>query len=240
MKLAIPDLVARFGPIATDRQFYLAERLPAIASGGFDLDVEQGILTLQPGGSRHAVQVIGTAAQGMWLWGWANPSFKKRVTRLIETVRMWGVERGLDDLANPNFPLEEQEPRAVYTGFACAAVAAGMTSSPGIYCCNLADPEVALWVAFVDDKLHEPPTHPLLRIATRYPRILALSGQGGLPVHDWRVGLESYAAELGVACEPHPDDTAENPVRILRHDTDTLVARFVDGNLSLDLSGIAR
>lgn len=244
MKFAIPDLLARFGPIVQDRQMYIAELLPQTATGGFDLDLDAGVLTLSSsssgGESKHAIQVLGTVAEGMWLWGWANETFKKKLTRLVDTVRIWGHERELTDLANPGFPLEEGVRGAAYTGFNVAAVAAGMTKVPGIYCCD--DPEhgVKVWVAFVDDKLHEPPTHPLLRIAARYPRILTQVNDGGIPIFDWCKGLESYAKELGVACEPGEGDTPETPVRVLTHETDTLVARFDAEKLSFDLAGIAR
>lgn len=74
--------------------------------------------------------LLGTQAQGTWLWAWANTSlpFGGEVLAAANALRQRGAELGVEELAEAGFPVDE-----VRNGHALGTVASGLLGANGYY-----------------------------------------------------------------------------------------------------------
>jgi hypothetical protein len=205
------ELVHRFGPQAQERQIWVAGAFPDIAQGGWDVDLTSGNLRFRASGRTCPIEVIGSEANGSWMWGWANASIGPALVKRVTSIREWGKQRGIEALTKSGFALPPWEPGKLLSGMSCMAIAAGLLNAPAIYCCENRASGVRLYVVLLDEGLREPPPEsPLDRVALRFGSIYLASfknpHEGGIPFSDWVLALDGYCRTYGVDGEMDGDD----------------------------------
>jgi hypothetical protein len=226
------SLLHRFGPQVQERQLHIAASCPDIATGGWDIDFGAGAVKFRQSGRPVPVQVIGSEAQGTWMWGHALQGLPPQLSGAVASLVEFGNRHGIEALQADGFRLPQWQPGQLLSGMSCAVIAAGLIDAPGIFCCHDRANDRRLWVALMDDTLREPPEdRPLVRIVVRFPQIWAMSTrhphEGGITLVDWVLALDGYCRSYGV------DGSMDGQAVVLRHGASE--ARFTEANGELQV-----
>ncbi|GAB2696591.1 DUF6882 domain-containing protein [Nocardia thraciensis] len=147
--------------------------------------------------------LLGTAAEGSWLWSWANPrGFPAPVTAVAEAVRYFGVQHGIDELATAELPfttltiVPPEPPLVVGVMMEAAKIISGHWSG---YNAVLGDNggRAAFLVEHPDFGL--PPPEP-----TRIEAVLTRA-MTGPTLSDRRRAVRSYLRRRGLTADFDPD-----------------------------------
>ncbi|GAA1116375.1 hypothetical protein GCM10009605_56800 [Nocardiopsis composta] len=148
--------------------------------------------------------LLGSAAPGpgSWLWAWANPSIPEPVTALSASLRDFGAQHGIAELARPEIPFDalpqaQGAPNAVAGVFleAAKAVSGSWTSYTGDIGGGT---RAAFLIEHPDFRL--PPPEP-----ARVMRVLQ-QGLGTLRLSEHRRALWSYTQRRGISAAVAPED----------------------------------
>lgn len=98
----------------------------------WDIDQEDGELVFSDGGVPKlicSVSILGSFSElsETWMWGWANPSLLKTLTRDTEAVREYGEKNRIEDLTVEKTTATEGE------AWALSALACRILSGLGLY-----------------------------------------------------------------------------------------------------------
>jgi hypothetical protein len=92
-------------------------------------NLDEGRITFHVG--ERAVEaricVVGSVADGVFQWGWADESMPVSVTRELDRLRAFGEENDLPLLTTPEFPGGSAQ------GKECVAIAARVLGSDGVF-----------------------------------------------------------------------------------------------------------
>lgn len=214
-----------------DRQLHISRSCPDIAEGGSDVDLRQGRLRFRATGREVGIQVIGSEADGTWMWAHHVESFPDSLVQMVMQLDAIGEKYGERAFQVAGFSLPRWQPGELLSGMSCAAIVAGLGDAAGIYCSYDRQTDRRLWIAMTDENLLEAsPPQPLERIVVRFPRVLALAGQhphqGGLTLNNWVLALDGYCRSLGVNGSMDGDDL------ILQSHGKQVRASFTDSGFS--------
>jgi hypothetical protein len=228
------ELVHRFGPQVQDRQLYLTSAFPDIAESGWDVDLGQGLLRFRDSGRECPIEVIGSEAEGTWMWGWALEDFPEELVGGVSTIRDWGEQKEIEALAAAGFSLPVWKPGQLLSAMSCTAVVAGLLDVPAIFACHDKRADRRLWVALTDEELRQPaPEDPCAHVALRFPQILALSGihphEGGLTLSSWVLALDGFCRSHGV------NGKMDGEAVVLEHGGRTARAEMANGSVTISL-----
>lgn len=79
-----------------------------------------------------------------WLWAWDNPHLEEKVKSQIGMVRVYGLKRGFEKLANPKWTADE------YDGWEMTAIAAYLMKAKGAYRVPSSDSMLYSFMIFKD------------------------------------------------------------------------------------------
>ncbi|SRR5665213_337062 len=100
----------------------------------YDYDVDAGIITFSNQGVASVIaeiQIVGTTSErnGNWLWSWANDWWPKSIATAAETVRQFGIEKDIEELATEYL----YDVSIVNLGWEMTAVTARIVGAMGAY-----------------------------------------------------------------------------------------------------------
>ena len=184
--------VDRHAILAMEKQFHLYD---VVGERSWSVDLEAG--TLAFAGEKRRLRrsepaiamgaaLLGTEADGTWMWGWANPGgFPEPVVAAGRAVSDYGREHGLPPLYEPESPVGE-DVSLEHIG----VVASGAVGLKATYTAPANGTRILLAL-----------DHPLLELpppdVPRLVSVLSTLLSSGF-VSDWQVALESYATARDV------------------------------------------
>ena len=169
--------------------------------GAWDVDLAAGAFTQSPtaGGDPFVARadLLGSAAPGpgTWLWAWANAQYGETVTEAARLVRDLGARLDVEELASPEVPLGDLEPREVAWRMGAATIHA--VGPWPTYSFDAGGGTIAALV-LSSEALRLP--------APSVPRLLRCMGEASQAVGIARSSVLLWAAQRGVDPAPAPDD----------------------------------
>lgn len=191
----LQTLFDEHGLAAFDRQLRFGD-----IAGEMDWNLDQDAGTLRLGADLVLpAQILGTtsAANGTWLWSWANPSVSDGLTTRARELARIGEERGLAVLTDP-----ELDPGRYGDGHVIALAVAGLLDADAYYRCPHAGGEVYVLVEIPQVRAgREPPVERAIGVITH--------ATSALPLPPTKAGITNYLRGLGA-----PVAESEHEVRV--------------------------
>jgi hypothetical protein len=187
--------VDRHAILAMEKQFRLYD---VVEERSWSVDLDAGTIAFAREKRRlrrseppieMGVALLGTQADGTWMWGWANPGgFPEPVVAAGRAVSDYGREHGLAPLYEPETAISED----VYVD-RIGIIASGAVPLKATYMAPADETQILFGLDHPELELG-PPDIP--RLVTVISALL----QGGI-VRDWPAAFEAYEAERGVVLE---------------------------------------
>jgi hypothetical protein len=185
--VSLQPLVDRHAILAMEKQFRLYD---VVEERAWSADLDAGTVSFSAGGEPPVTMgatLLGTQADGSWLWGWANPGgFPEPVVAAGCAVADYGREHDLAPLYAPESPVSD-DVRCDRIGI----IASGVVPLAATY----RAPADGTLILFGLD-------HPDLALGELAPeRLLTVMSallQTGI-VRDWLAACEAYAEQRGVS-----------------------------------------
>lgn len=156
-----------------------------VGEADWELDTEAGRIDFSNGRS-WSIQILGSESYSSdtWLWGWANTKsgLSESLLRMAEQVRAFGEQHDIDELIQPDIPLDWGDSHLLGT------IAAGVCEANAYYRCPHSAGAVCVLIR--DDTFPRPATSPL----TKLPELF-FEALDHLDIRNHRLALMSFLSQ---------------------------------------------
>lgn len=204
MSLTLQDAFDTYAVAAWDKQMRLND---LVGKADWELDVESGKLSFS-NGQNWQIQILGSESyqSDTWLWAWANTKsgLPEKLLRVAQQVREFGEQHEIDELIQPDIPLDWGDSHLF------GSIAAGLCEAEAYYRCTHSAGAVCVLIR--DDAYPRPQESPPAKLPQ-----LFFDAINNLDVRNHRLALTSFLRQHQVTIQESADSLeAQLPAGQLR------------------------
>lgn len=188
MSLTLQDAFDTYAVAVWDKQMHLNE---LVGEADWELDVEAGQIAFS-NGRRWSIQILGSESfqSDTWLWAWANAQSRlpESLLRMAQQVREFGEQHDIDELIQPDIPLDWGDSHLL------GSIAAGLCGADAYYRCPHS--AGAVCVLINDEKFPRPAESPLAKLPE-----LVFDAINNLDIRNHRLALTSFLRQHQVTVQ---------------------------------------
>lgn len=182
MSLTLQDAFDTHAVSAWAKQMHLNE---LVGEADWELDIDAGQVAFS-NGRRWSIQILGSESHqsDTWLWAWANTKsgLPDSLLQMAQQVRAFGEQHDIDELIQPDMPLDWGDSHLLGT------IAAGLCEADAYYRCPHSAGAVCVLIR--DDTFPRPAASPLAQLPE-----LFFEAINNLDIRNHRLALTSFLSQ---------------------------------------------